>query len=160
MNSVSPVLTETEVSAEQVIALEQKEYYPVISLQINYGGPDGDHLSLATLTRFRFSDKEREAIANGADLLLSQPHHGPRRVGTRRFSRGRRPRVGGYQRVTARSRRREGLCDVAQRRASRTVAGCATAGTTSFARRDRRVTGRREDDDSRCGSYSRRAHKA
>jgi hypothetical protein len=77
MNSVSPVLTGTEVDAERVIALDQPEYYPVISLQINYGGPDGDKLSLATLTRFRFSDKEREAIAAGADLILSQPHHGP-----------------------------------------------------------------------------------
>ena len=77
MNSVSPVLTEHEVEAEQVIALDQPEYYPVISLCVNYGGPDGDQLSLATLTRLRFSDKEREAIAAGADLILSQPHHGP-----------------------------------------------------------------------------------
>jgi hypothetical protein len=28
------------------------------------------------LTRFRFTDKERELIVAGADLLLGQPHHG------------------------------------------------------------------------------------
>ena len=77
MNSVSPVMTEVEVEAERVIALDQPEYYPVISLRINYGGPNGDQVSPATLTRYRFTDKEREAIAAGADLLLSQPHHGP-----------------------------------------------------------------------------------
>ena len=32
MNSISPVLTEAEVLAEQVIALEQKQYYPVYRL--------------------------------------------------------------------------------------------------------------------------------
>lgn len=76
MNSISPVLTDVEVSAERVIALDQPEYYPVISLRVNYGGPDGDQLSLATLTRYRFSDRERRTIAAGADLILSQPHHG------------------------------------------------------------------------------------
>ena len=30
MNSVSPVLTEAEIPAEQVIALGQEEYYPII----------------------------------------------------------------------------------------------------------------------------------
>ena len=72
MNSVSPVLTEAEIPAEQVIALGQEGYYPIIVARIIY--PDK---SVASLTRFRFSDKEREAIANGADLILSQPHHGP-----------------------------------------------------------------------------------
>ena len=32
---------------------------------------------IATVTRFRFSDKERDSIAKGADLIISQPHHGP-----------------------------------------------------------------------------------
>lgn len=72
MNSVSPVFTDQEVAAERVIALDQPEYYPIISLKVEY--PDR---SVATLTRFRFTDKEREAIAIGADLLISQPHHGP-----------------------------------------------------------------------------------
>jgi hypothetical protein len=71
MNSVSPVLTEREVESEQVIALEQPEYFPIIVARIVYG--DG---SPATVTRFRFSDADRTLIANGADLLLSQPHHG------------------------------------------------------------------------------------
>jgi hypothetical protein len=72
MNSVSPVLTEKEVYCEQVIALEQPEYFPIIVARVAYA--DG---SPASVTRFRFSDEERKAIANGADLLLSQPHHGP-----------------------------------------------------------------------------------
>ena len=70
MNSISPVLTEREVEAEQVIALGQEEYYPIIVARIIY--PDK---SVASLTRFRFTEREREAIAKGADLILSQPHH-------------------------------------------------------------------------------------
>jgi|GEM_PF-2800751 hypothetical protein len=70
MNSVSPVLTEREVPVEQVIALGQDEYYPIIVARIIY--PDK---SVASLTRFRFSESERDAIAKGADLILSQPHH-------------------------------------------------------------------------------------
>jgi hypothetical protein len=66
------VLTEKEVDSEQVIALEQGEYYPIIVARIVYG--DG---TPATVTRFRFSDAERELVAKGADLLISQPHHGP-----------------------------------------------------------------------------------
>lgn len=72
MNSVSPVLTEREVASEQVIALDQTEYYPVVVCRVQYA--DG---SVASVTRFRFSAEERAAIALGADLLLSQPHHGP-----------------------------------------------------------------------------------
>ena len=77
MNSVSPVLTEHEVEAEQVIALDQPQYYPIISLRVTFNDKDGDEKSVATMTRFRFSDKDRDAIAAGADLILSQPHHGP-----------------------------------------------------------------------------------
>lgn len=72
MRSESPVLTEKEVEFEQVVALGQTEYYPIIVCR--YRCPDG---SIWTATRFRFTDKEREAIAKGADLILSQPHHGP-----------------------------------------------------------------------------------
>lgn len=71
MNSISPVLTEREVEAEQVVALGQEEYYPIIAARITYADQ-----SIASLVRFRFSDKEREAIVKGADLILSQPHHG------------------------------------------------------------------------------------
>ena len=77
MNSISPVLTEHEVEAEQVIALDQPQYYPIISLRVTFNDKDGDEKSVATMTRFRFSDKDRDAIAAGADLILSQPHHGP-----------------------------------------------------------------------------------
>jgi hypothetical protein len=70
MNSISPVLTEREVEVEQVIALGQDAYYPIIAARITYADK-----SIASLVRYRFSDKEREAIANGADLILSQPHH-------------------------------------------------------------------------------------
>lgn len=72
MQSVSPVLTECEVDAEQVIALDQAEFLPIVVVRVRYADE-----SVATLTRFRFSDDERRAIAEGSDLLLSQPHHGP-----------------------------------------------------------------------------------
>ena len=75
MNSVSPVMTEAEIPAEQVIALGQEEYYPIIVCRVTFQDKDGEPKSVASLTRFRFSDKEREAIAKGADLILSQPHH-------------------------------------------------------------------------------------
>lgn len=71
MDSVSPVLTEAEVPAERVIALGQEEYYPIIVARVIFEGG-----SIGSLTRFRFSDKEREMIAAGADLILGQPHHG------------------------------------------------------------------------------------
>lgn len=72
MYSVSPVYTEAEIECEQVIALEQKEYFPIIVARIRY---EAD-MSVASVTRFRFTDEERRAISKGADLLISQPHHG------------------------------------------------------------------------------------
>jgi hypothetical protein len=71
MNSISPVMTVKEIPEEQVIALGQEEYYPIISARILY--QDG---SKATCTRYRFTEQEKKAIAAGADLILSQPHHG------------------------------------------------------------------------------------
>ncbi len=76
MDSVSPVLTEHEVDAERVIALDQEQYFPIIILRVQYQNKDGNPDGVGTVTRFRFSDKERELIASGADLLISQPHHG------------------------------------------------------------------------------------
>lgn len=76
MDSISPVLTEHEVPAERVIALDQAEYYPIVVCQVTFEDKDGNQVQKATLTRFRFSDEERELIAKGADLILSQPHHG------------------------------------------------------------------------------------
>ena len=72
MDSVSPVLTEHEIDYEQVVALGSSNYFPIIVTRFKFA--DG---SPGTATRFRFSDKEREQIAQGADLVLTQPHHGP-----------------------------------------------------------------------------------
>jgi hypothetical protein len=69
MDSVFPVLTEREVSAEQVIALGQEEYFPIVVARVLFA--DGQ---FGSYTRFRFSEKERELIARGADLILGQPH--------------------------------------------------------------------------------------
>ena len=71
MDSVSPVLTEAELPAEQVIALGQDEFYPIVVARVIFEGG-----SLSSLTRFRFTAAERELIAAGADLILGQPHHG------------------------------------------------------------------------------------
>jgi hypothetical protein len=76
MNSVSPVWTEHEVAAEQVIALDQPQYFPIITCRVTYMDKDDEPESVAMVTRFRFTDEERELIAKGADLLISQPHHG------------------------------------------------------------------------------------
>lgn len=72
MDSISPVLTEAEVPAEQVIALGQEEYFPIIVARVAFEGG-----GIASMTRFRFTAAERELIAAGADLILGQPHHGP-----------------------------------------------------------------------------------
>lgn len=71
MDSISPVLTDAEVSAEQVVALGQEEFYPIVVARVIHPGEE-----LRSYTRFRFSDAERELIAAGADLILGQPHHG------------------------------------------------------------------------------------
>jgi hypothetical protein len=70
MDSVSPVLTVAEVEAEQVIALGQEEYYPIIVARVAYS--DDSNISL---TRYRPSPTERALLAAGADILLGQPHH-------------------------------------------------------------------------------------
>jgi len=75
MQSVSPVLTEKEVETEQVIALDQKRYYPIIVCRYVYHDKDGNPDGAASLTRYRFTDEDRALIAKGADLILSQPHH-------------------------------------------------------------------------------------
>jgi hypothetical protein len=70
VDSVSPVLTEAEISSEQVIALGQDEFYPTIVARITFAGGEA-----SSMTRYRFTVAERELIANGADLILGQPHH-------------------------------------------------------------------------------------
>ena len=71
MDSVSPVLTEAEIESEQVVALDQKQYFPIIVARILF-----EDKSPCSMVRFRFTDKERELIARGADLIIGQPHHG------------------------------------------------------------------------------------
>lgn len=72
MQSVSPVLTEREVEAEQVLALDQPEYLPIVVARIR-----ADNGWVATVTRYRLSAEELAAITKGADLLIYQPHLGP-----------------------------------------------------------------------------------
>jgi hypothetical protein len=72
MDSISPVLTEREIKSEQVVALGQEEYYPIIVARVTFSGGE-----IGSLVRFRFTDADRALIAAGADLILGQPHHGP-----------------------------------------------------------------------------------
>jgi hypothetical protein len=77
MDSVSPVLTELELPTEQVIALDQEEYYPIIVARVQFlGVADDSPVVNVSLTRYRFTAAERALIAAGADLILGQPHHG------------------------------------------------------------------------------------
>ena len=71
MESVSPVFTEKEVVAEQVIALDQPQYLPIVVARIRGDG------YVASVTRYRPSAKERAVLAEGGDLLIYQPHLGP-----------------------------------------------------------------------------------
>lgn len=67
MDSVSPVWTEAEVEWERVIALDQPEYLPIIVLPVKYdSGGEG------MVVRFRFTDEERKAISEGADLVVTE----------------------------------------------------------------------------------------
>lgn len=63
MRSISPVYNEELVECEQVIALDQPEYLPLVTLTVpNFGGP--------CLARYEFTDEERKLIAEGADLVV------------------------------------------------------------------------------------------
>lgn len=78
MDSVSPVLTELELPTEQVIALDQPEFLPIIVARVWHASEkDGKQEGTpGSYTRYRFTAAERELIASGADLILGQPHHG------------------------------------------------------------------------------------
>lgn len=65
MQSTSPVWTESEVDLEQVIALDQEQYQPIIILPTVFA--DG---VVGSSVRFQFTDEERAAIAAGADLVV------------------------------------------------------------------------------------------
>lgn len=67
MDSISPVYTEETVHIERVIALDQKPYFPIIILPVKYG--DGTQ---GMAVRFRFTEVERQQIADGWDLLLTE----------------------------------------------------------------------------------------
>lgn len=67
MDSVSPVWTEEDVEFERVIALDQEQYTPIIALPFEFN--DGTQ---GWAVRFVLSDSERDAIAKGCDLVVSQ----------------------------------------------------------------------------------------
>jgi hypothetical protein len=71
MDSVSPVWTEKEVEIERVIALDQPEYSPLIGLPVRFS----DNTSGMSV-RFRLTDDERKAIADGADFLITEMTYG------------------------------------------------------------------------------------
>jgi hypothetical protein len=65
MHSISPVYTEELVIAEQVIALDQPEYLPLVTLSVpEFGNP--------CLARYEFTNEERELIAAGGELIVSE----------------------------------------------------------------------------------------
>ena len=73
MESVSPVWTEREIPVERVVALDQPEYRPIIVLPVSY--QDGTR---ALVVRFRLTEEEKAAIANGADLVITELTFGAR----------------------------------------------------------------------------------
>src|SRR6266851_2346146 len=62
MQPVSPVLGEEFASLEVVYAKDQPEYKPLPVIRNGAG---------IVMSRWKLTDAEREAIANGADLFLS-----------------------------------------------------------------------------------------
>lgn len=62
MEAKSPVLSEELVDKEIVYAKDQSEYKPLPVLKNKQG---------IVLSRWRLTDKEREAVVNGADIFLS-----------------------------------------------------------------------------------------
>ncbi len=67
MQSTSPVWTEEEVPIELVIALDQPQYQPIIILPVTFN--EGTQ---AMCVRFRLTDEERKAIAEGADIVITE----------------------------------------------------------------------------------------
>jgi hypothetical protein len=67
MDSVSPVWTEEQVGIERVIALDQSQYLPIVVLPVRYS--DG---TSGLSVRFRLSDEERKAVAEGADVVVTE----------------------------------------------------------------------------------------
>ena len=67
MDSVSPVWTEEQVAIERVIALDQPEYLPIVVLPVLYSNG-----VFGMSVRFRLSAEERKAIADGADIFVTE----------------------------------------------------------------------------------------
>jgi hypothetical protein len=67
MQSISPVFTENEIEVEQVIALDQKEYFPIIVLPVIYSDE-----TKGMCVRFELSDNDRKLIAEGADIVIQE----------------------------------------------------------------------------------------
>ena len=83
MQSVSPVFTEEEVQFERVIALDQPQYQPVVALHMNMNvrvHPETGETELLEnfmmAIRMRLTDDERKAIADGADLIVTELNWG------------------------------------------------------------------------------------
>lgn len=67
MNSISPVFKDQE-DKERVLALDQQEYFPII-IHVTPSKTQGIyHQSV----RFEFTEEERQKIADGADLVISE----------------------------------------------------------------------------------------
>lgn len=71
MDSVSPVWTEEQVGIERVISLDQEQYLPIVVLPVLYS--DG---ITGLSVRFRLSDEERKAVAEGADIVVTELNFG------------------------------------------------------------------------------------
>ena len=67
MDSVSPVWSEKEVEHERIIALDLPEYMPIVGLPVRFA----DQTSGMSV-RFRLTDEERQAIMEGADLVITE----------------------------------------------------------------------------------------
>lgn len=64
MTPVSPVLPGSE-SIEIILGRKQPQYIPLPAVYL-------DTPSRPMITRWRLSDEQREAVANGADVILQQ----------------------------------------------------------------------------------------
>lgn len=73
MQSITPVWTEEEVPIEKVIALDQPEYQPIIILPVAFS--DGVQ---GMSVRFQLTKEERERIADGADIVVTELTFGNR----------------------------------------------------------------------------------
>jgi hypothetical protein len=65
MRSISPIYNEELVQCEQVIALDQPEYLPLITLAVR-------EFNNTCLTRWEFTDEERKIIAEGGELIIGE----------------------------------------------------------------------------------------